>query len=91
MLPKMNLSTKQEIFLNFLIKRIGFLDDSFLTLYLYALAKVSGRFKVLGSQHRNTYDEERDGRWKHYELVGDYYIPNTFDIFDFLNIKVKLI
>ena len=90
MLPKMNLSTKQEIFLNFLIKRIGFLDDSFLTLYLYALGKVSRRFKVLGSQHRNTYDKERDGRWKHYELVGDYYIPDTFDIFDFLNYEVKL-
>lgn len=37
----MNLSTKQEIILNFLIKRIGFLDDSFLTLYLYTLGKVS--------------------------------------------------
>lgn len=90
------LSHKQILFRDFLLKRLGFVQDDFLNEYADALEKASPRFRYLGKE-KKVFDEfgenpkpEFDKPFTEYEDKGDYYLPTKFNIIDFLDYELNL-
>lgn len=91
-----NLSHRQILFRDFLIKRLGFTQDDFLDKFLEALEKASPRYKHLGKQ-KKVWDEEgsnskpeKENPFTTYEDKGDYFLPVNFNVIDFLNYELNL-
>lgn len=90
------LSHKQRLFKNYLLKKLGFLDDEFLKNYISILEKISPRFSILGKK-RKIWNEE-DQRFypenidvnKKYIEKENYFIPEKFNIIDLLNIELNI-
>jgi hypothetical protein len=91
-----NLTNRQILLRDFLLKRIGFVQDDFLDKYTESLEKVSPRFKYLGKQKKVFDDNDTNPRpefnniYIKYEDKGDYFLPESFNIIDFLNYEINL-
>jgi hypothetical protein len=91
-----NLSPKQELLKNYLIKKIGFLEDSFLNKYISIQELVSSKFKALGRR-----DIKWDNELKKYIQVisesneiesdeSDFAKTRKFNIIDLLFIELRI-
>lgn len=91
-----NLSYKQELYKNYLIKKLGFNDDTFLEKYVSLLEIVSPKFKLLGKQIKIWNEEiqkflpEKDDPYKKYIEKDKYFIPEKFNVIDLLNIELDI-
>lgn len=90
------LSHKQKLFKNYLLKKLGFLDDEFLKNYTSILEKISPRFSILGKKKKiwneedqRFYPENTDVNKKYIEKEN-YFIPEKFNIIDLLNIELNI-
>jgi hypothetical protein len=93
------LSYKQELFRDYLIKKIGFVEDDFLKNYVSILGIISPKLKLLGKQNKIWSEDEKkflpenydpENTYKKYTEKDHYFIPDKFNIIDFLNIEVDL-
>lgn len=90
------LSYKQELFKNYLLKKIGFIEDTFLNKYVSLLETISPRLKLLGKQKKiwnedeQEYLPEKKDPYKKYIEKENYFIPEKFNIIDFLNIELNI-
>ncbi len=90
-----NLNEKQKLLRDQIIKRLGFRQDNFLEEYQDILEKVSNSFRLLGV--RTKIWNEQQGQFKpfnenvyhSYQEKGDFYIPNSFSILDFLIYEIN--
>ncbi len=91
-----NLSHKQELFKNYLIKKIGFIDDPFLIKYVSLLEMVSPKLRLLGKQKKvwsedeQIYLPEKINSYKEYIEKENYFIPKEFNIIDLLIIEFNI-
>lgn len=90
------LSYKQDLFKNYLIKKIGFIEDTFLNKYVVLLEMVSPRLKLLGkqkkiwSEEKQEYLPEKEDDYKKYIEKDNYFIPEKFNVIDLLNIELNI-
>jgi len=91
-----NLSEKQNLFKDYLIKKLGFIDDLFLKDYTKFLEIVSPRFKLLGKQKKiwneeeQRYFPEKSNPFNQHIETENYFIPTDFNIIDLLNIELNI-
>ena len=95
------LSDKQILFRNYLIKKLGFVEDEFLQEYLYQLENSAPRYKYLGALPAE-YEVVTDtlghtsqklkgaDRFKTYEQKHKLFVPKNYNILDFLNQEYKI-
>lgn len=86
----MDLSDRQEIYKNYLVDRLGFIKDTFLSKYLKKLYFSAISFRYLGALPiEYTVDSneiiEKDG----YIIKHELYVPKKFSIIDFLDKEFK--
>ncbi len=86
---------KQELFKNYLIKKIGFIEDTFLNKYIPLLEAASPKLKLLGkqkkvwSEDRQRYLPEKEDSHNTYIEKENYFIPEKFNVIDLLNIELN--
>ena len=91
-----DLSYKQEIYKNYLLKKVGFIDDDFLSKYISFLELVSPKFKYLGKQNKvwsekkQWYIPENESPYTKYIEKEHYFLPEKFNIIDFLSSEIDL-
>ena len=93
------LSERQILFRDYLIKKLGFVQDDFLNNYINQLEKSAPRYKYLGALPNENEVYEENGKnkerlkngdpYKEYECKYNLCIPKKYDIIDFLNLEVK--
>ncbi|HEV8511819.1 MAG TPA: hypothetical protein VGQ59_00990 [Cyclobacteriaceae bacterium] len=90
------LSQKQKLFRDFLINKLGFINDDFLSKYVDYLEVVSPRFKFLGAQPK-IWDEGLkqfrpavENNYNTYIETENYFIPEKFNSIDLLMTEVKI-
>lgn len=90
------LSEKQNLYKDYLIKKLGFIDDPFLKDYTRFLEIVSPRFKLLGKQKKiwneveQKYFPEKPNPFNPHIETDNYFIPTDFNIIDLLNIELNI-
>jgi len=91
-----NFTHKQQLFKNYLIKRIGFIEDTFLIKYIYFLEQVSPRLRLLGKQKKiwnegeYKFIPEKADPYKKYIEKESYFLPTVFNEIDLLNIEIDI-
>ncbi len=89
-----NEPSRREIFLSYLVKKIGFNHDTFLEDYLRYLSLNIPKLKQLGRKNKildgiYTHVEDPKPNTEYFDM-GDYYIPKRFSIIDYLLIEIKI-
>lgn len=95
------LSDKQIMFRDYLIKKLGFIDDYFLSVYLNQLETSASKYKYLGAlpevfetiktdEGKIIQRLKNSDSFKIYEKKRDLWVPNNYNIFDFLNYEYKI-
>lgn len=94
------LSDRQILFRDYILKKLGFLDDDFLQKYLSQLEISAPRYKYLGALpaiYENVTDENGNtsqrlkgsDKFKVYEQKHNLFVPKNYNILDFLNQEYK--
>ena len=90
------LSHKQGLFRDYLLKKIGFINDTFLIKYIFILEKNSPRLSLLGKvkkiwkEDEQIFYPENTSINKKYIESENYFIPENFNIIDLLNIELDI-
>jgi CRISPR/Cas system-associated exonuclease Cas4 (RecB family) len=84
------MTEKQIIFKNYLLKRLGFKDDSFIRDYIYSLTEIVSIHRGIASIDIKDWDEKSPKPYYFYDDENERYLPEYFSLIDFLYWEYKL-
>ncbi|MDP8267910.1 MAG: hypothetical protein P9L97_04200 [Candidatus Tenebribacter davisii] len=84
------MTDKQEIFRDYLLKRLGFHENSFTYEYVEHLEKIAYIHKGIAAIEEKDLNENKDMDYYEYDHESEQYLPEHFSIIDFLVWEYKL-